>query len=247
MAYHVSIDLFEGPLDLLLHLVGEARIDIRDIFVSQIVEQYMEYMADLGAEDMDRASEFLAMAARLLEIKSRRLLPSTTQEELEEVEQEEETLIRQLEQMKLYREACEALAQMGEEAALMHYRMADERYQDERVRVQDMTLEALTKAFLQLKDKLLQAREIQTSVNQVPRDVFTVKEKLLDIRRRLLHGGKVTFTSLFSGQPTREEVVVTFLALLELVKDGYIEARQQDTDGMLTIERRKEAFASHGE
>ena len=110
-----------------------------------------------------------------------------------------------------------------------------------------MTLEALTKAFLQLKDKLLQAREIQTSVNQVPRDVFTVKEKLLDIRRRLLHGGKVTFTSLFSGQPTREEVVVTFLALLELVKDGYIEARQQDTDGMLTIERRKEAFASHGE
>ena len=102
MAYHVSIDLFEGPLDLLLHLVGEARIDIRDIFVSQIVEQYMEYMADLGAEDMDRASEFLAMAARLLEIKSRRLLPSATQEELEEVEQEEETLIRQLEQMKLY-------------------------------------------------------------------------------------------------------------------------------------------------
>lgn len=238
MAYHVSIDLFEGPLDLLLHLVGQARIDIRDIFVSQIVEQYLAFMEQLPTQDMERATEFLTMAAQLLEIKSRRLLPGATQEELEEAELQEEELIRQLEEIQQYRQVTETLAQMKETAALMYTRLADERYQDERIQAKDMTLEALTRAFLRLQERLQEDRQ-SVPAQQVHRDVFTVKEKLLDIRRRLLRTERLDFMSLLMPQTTREEVVVTFMAILELVKDGTLFAWQDTPDGCVWIRSKK--------
>ena len=98
MAYHVYLDLFEGPLDLLLFLIGKAHIDIKDIFISKVTSQYLEFVALLEDEDMDRASEFIQMAARLLEIKSRKLLPKLRIAEQEE--EPEEVLIRQLEEYR---------------------------------------------------------------------------------------------------------------------------------------------------
>ncbi len=109
MAYYVHLQQFDGPMDLLLYLVEKYELDIQDIFVSEITGQYLEYMNEIDTLDMDKASEFLAMAATLIYIKSRHLLPRTPQEETEEAEDEETKLIRQLREYKLFKEAGEEL------------------------------------------------------------------------------------------------------------------------------------------
>ena len=106
MAYRVHIRQFDGPLDLLLHLIGRAEIDIADIFVSEITQQYLSYMDQLDEVDMDTASDFLAMAATLLYIKSRHLLPRPPREEAEDAQEDpEQALIRQLREYKAFKEA----------------------------------------------------------------------------------------------------------------------------------------------
>lgn len=103
--YYVSLKQFEGPLDLLLHLITRAKVDIKDIFVSEITEQYLASMGSVDELDMDTASEFLTMAATLLEIKSRALLPRPPEPTEDGEETPEQTLIRRLEEYKLYRRA----------------------------------------------------------------------------------------------------------------------------------------------
>ena len=106
MAVYISLRQFEGPLDLLLHLITKAKIDIKDIFVSEITEQYLDSMRGLDELDMDTASEFLTMAATLLEIKSRALLPRPPAEPEDGEETPEQALIRRLEEYKLYKESA---------------------------------------------------------------------------------------------------------------------------------------------
>jgi segregation and condensation protein A len=115
MAYLVQLKQFEGPLDLLLHLIEEAEVDVKDIFVSEITAQYLSYMAQVDELDMDTASEFLTMAATLLYIKSRQLLPRPPKED-EAEEDPEELLIRQLREYKAFKEATEQLRQLFEAA-----------------------------------------------------------------------------------------------------------------------------------
>ena len=129
-AYHVSLDSFEGPMDLLLHLISQARIEIREIFVSPIIDQYLDFMEQMPVEHMERTSEFVAMAARLLEIKSRWLLPKPAVQE-EDPDQLENDLIRQLELYRQYKQASGLLRQKQQQAELVFYRLPEERYQEE--------------------------------------------------------------------------------------------------------------------
>ena len=239
MAYHVSLESFEGPMDLLLHLISQARNEIREIFVSPIIDQYLDFMEQMPVEHMDRTSEFVAMAARLLEIKSRWLLPKPATAE-EDPDQLENDLIRQLELYRQYKQASGLLRQKEQQAALVFYRLPEERYREERIEPGNLTLEKLVAAFEKMQLRLAQPEKGGAQEDHIQRDAFTVREKVLHITQRLRRSGRVGFLSLFEGASTREEVIVTFLALLEMAKNNLVLVEQGPEDKDILIMQRKE-------
>ena len=239
MAYHVLLDNFEGPMDLLLHLISQARIEIRDIFVSPIIDQYLEFMEQMPAEDMDRSSEFIAMATRLLEIKSRWLLPKNPSQQ-EDEENLENDLIRQLELYRQYKEASGVLRQRHEQADQVYYRLPEEKYLLEKLEPANLTLEKLIAAFEKMRLRLTASGEEDEGEDRIQRDHFTVREKVVHITRRLRKAGRVSFLSLFERASTREEVIVTFLALLEMAKNNLVNVEQENDDKDIIIMERKE-------
>lgn len=248
MAYHVSLAMFDGPLDLLLHLISRAQVDIRDIFISEITDQFLEYMEGLDELDMDRASEFLEMAARLLEIKSRRLLPSPPAGEEEEADPEQE-LIRQLEDYKLFKAAGETLQEKQKQAANIYYRLPSEIVKGTDFDITNASAELLMRAFGELMARIAE-EEAERPDRQIEREMFTVQEQIFRIQG-LLGGrsGPVGFRELFSPRPSREEVVTVFIALLELLKLNRIAIEQQGLFGSIEVRARarRDWEEDHGE
>ena len=238
MAYHISLDSFEGPMDLLLHLISQARIEIREIFVSPIIDQYLDFIEQMPVEHMERTSEFVAMAARLVEIKSRWLLPKPAAPE-EDPDQLENDLIRQLELYRQYKQASGLLRQKQQQAALVFYRLPEESYQEERIEPGNLTLEKLVAAFERMQLRLAQPKNV-AGEDRIQRDAFTVREKVLHITQRLKRSGRIGFLSLFESASTREEVIVTFLALLEMAKNHLVLVEQGPEDADIIITQRKE-------
>lgn len=235
MAYHVMLDKFEGPLDLLLYLVSRAQVDIRDIFVSKITEQYLGFVAQLKGEDLEKASEFIEMAARLIEIKSRKLLPRPRVED-ENEEDPEAALIRQLEEYKLFKLACEELKQNEQEASLRYYRMPEEIVEKTELDLNNVTVQNLMEAFQDLMTRFEEEDEEDEPLQEIQRETFTVQEKIFYIRRRLLSEKKVIFQQLFDQDTSRQEVVVTFIAMLELIKLNRLTIKQDENDGTIHME-----------
>lgn len=241
MAYVVQLKDFEGPLDLLLHLISRAKVNIRDIFVSEITEQYLQSIEDLSGLDMDAASEFLQMAATLLEIKSRALLPKPPKTEDEEDPQE--VLMRRLEEYKRIKEAGKTLRIYEAEAQEMVTRLPLEMVTEARIELSQMSLESLQAAFLNV---LLRAERSDAAVSpmrQIERDTFTIGECMLRIQRRVIVQRRVRFDELFSADATRSEIITIFLAMLEMLKANRITLQQEDIYAPIMIERGKETAA----
>ena len=145
--YSTKLDNFEGPLDLLLHLIKEAKIEIKDVFVSQVTEQFLAYMNGVESLDVDKASEYLNMAATLLEIKSKSILPRV-EDFMDDIEDPEAVLIRQLEEYKLFKEASSKLKE--QENVLRFYKEPDKSVGDVKVVYNDFNLDGLIAAFSKL-------------------------------------------------------------------------------------------------
>jgi len=232
-SYTVHLANFEGPLDLLLHLIRRAEINIYDIPIAQITEQYLEIIQDLSTVDIDRASEFLVMAATLLDIKSRMLLPRPPRitEELPEEEPQDprEELVRQLVAYSQYREAAEALRELEQKMARIYTRG----FFCEEVQgpppLQGLTLEDLVRAFQEVLREEWNWRE-------VPREEIPLREKVREISFLLSRSpGGLRFRELFTRGGSRREVVVTFLALLELIRQRRAVAVQERLFGEIWI------------
>jgi len=234
MAYHVSLEQFEGPLDLLLHLIGAARVDIREIFVSSIVEQYLDTVAHAqkGPSDEDR-SEFLVLASQLLEMKSRRLFRDP--ERQDEPEPDEERLYEQLEQYRLYREKAESLRERFEAASGVFARLPEEWVGGKTFQVKDVTLEALLEAFLRVRQ---QAQEEPEEPESIAREAVSLQSRILWIRRLFRSRDRLSFQGLLRGM-NRAEAVTLFLAVLELIHTEEITARQAAPMAEIILERRK--------
>ena len=227
--------------DLLLHLISRAKVNIRDIFVSEITEQYLQSIEDLSGLDMDAASEFLQMAATLLEIKSRALLPKPPKTEDEEDPQE--VLMRRLEEYKRIKEAGKTLRIYEAEAQEMVTRLPLEMVTEARIELSQMSLESLQAAFLNV---LLRAERSDAAVSpmrQIERDTFTIGECMLRIQRRVIVQRRVRFDELFPADATRSEIITIFLAMLELLKANRITLQQEDIYAPIMIERGKETAA----
>lgn len=226
--YRVSITQFEGPLDLLLHLIEKAEVNIEDIFVSEITAQYLAYMDDLNELDMDRASSFLTVAAQLLLIKSRSLLPRPPVED-EEEEDPKEALLRQLREYKAFKAASEELSERFEEAKKAITRLPEDVVlPPQKFELKNATLDSLYNAFLDILNREDEAEEKQDRTQNVRPDTFTVRDRVVHLRAKL-KDGRVRFRDLFTDTSTRMEKVVTFMALLEMLARGEVHITQGAT------------------
>ena len=232
--YYVSLKQFEGPLDLLLHLITRAKVDIKDIFVSEITEQYLASMGSVDELDMDTASEFLTMAATLLEIKSRALLPRPPEPAEDGEETPEQTLIRRLEEYKLYKESAGRMKEF-EQAAMQVFSKLPEEYPlpPQETELVGLTLQGLTEAFLRIWARKPASDESPETNHYAPRDIHrdehNVQECMLTLLKGVSSRGCLRFEETFSAAPSKEEVVTLFLALLELLKLGEIHVEQEGT------------------
>jgi segregation and condensation protein A len=230
--YKFKLENFEGPLDLLLHLIKASKLDIYEVNLSQITEQYLSYMTELETLDMERAAEFIEMAATLLEIKSKALLPQEEDlEELEEVDQEQ-LLLKRLQEYKLLKEAGEKLGEV--ENVDRFYKEPDKHASDYRVILADMSLQSLISAFTGLLTKIDKEEEI-TLPKTIEKDRFTVEEKTFELQTRLIKERKLKFSELVDFDYSRSEVITIFLALLEMLKRQEIVVEQPEQFGEIEI------------
>ena len=239
MAYHIYLDLFEGPLDLLLFLVSKAQIDIKDIFISKVTSQYLEFVNSLQDKDMDRASDFIHMAARLIEIKSRKLLPKPRIEE-EEEEDPEQALIRQLEDFKMMKEASEKLSEGHDVAKNRFYREPTEQNEKIQLDLTNVSIKTLQEAF----QKMLLLTDVEpddVTVREIHREEITVGDRMDYISKALNSKRRITFKDLFYDSPSRYEVITTFMALLEMLKLNKILVDQQGPNKKLIISVREKS------
>jgi segregation and condensation protein A len=230
--YKVRIENFEGPLDLLLYLIKEAKIDIKDIFISEVTEQYLSYMSDLDSLDMEKASEFLETAATLLEIKSNSLLPKI-EDMLLDAEDPAKNMIRRLEEYRLFKETCEKLKNI--ENINRYYKTPDCSVTDVKVVLKDMNLQGLIEAFSKLMFKVEERKRDVEIPREIQKDPFTVAEKIAHIKSMLEKMPCLSFKDLFEDNASRNEIITTFLALLELIRQQFVSVLQKAVYGDILI------------
>ncbi len=227
MPYIVSLKQFDGPLDLLLTLISNAKLDIQDIFVSEITEQYLESMKLVDELDMDSASEFLQMAATLLEIKSRAMLPKPPKPEEEGALSPEEELIRQLTEYKQFKEISARMHQLEEDARALMTKLPEEYpLPPPNIEITGLTLEKLAKAFQKVLARAEAAQQSETMASrEIRRDSFTISGCMAFMSKRLRRGS-CRFMDLFEDDLSREEVITMFLAVLELTRLNRLRVEQ---------------------
>ena len=221
--YKFKLKDFEGPLDLLLHLIKITKIDICDIFLSDITEQYLKLMEDIDDIDVEKASEFINMSATLLEIKSKHLLPNPEGENAEE-EDPEQRLIRQIEEYKLFKEQSEKLGGFEDVGKL--YKAPDDSVGEFRYTLPEkLQVDAMIEAFVSVMQKMTVKAEA-VKEKKIVKDRFTVAQKISQIKDKLIQNKRFKFSDVFESDCTKSEVINTFLALLELLKLQYITVEQ---------------------
>ncbi len=237
-AYKVELDVFEGPMDLLLYLVKRDEIDIYDISIERITTQYMAYLDTFRLLNISLAGEFLVMAANLCFIKSRTMLPRHVQQPEEELEEEDDPrwdLIRQLIEYKKFKDAAAFLGERESEVQNL-FRNTPEKIEaaesEERPLSREIGIFDLIRAFQSILDRFN-----DEGLGEIVDDHFTVSDKIDYLLRVISPGETVLFTSLFEGAASKSELIVTFLALLELMKINFLRVRQESILGEIKIER----------
>ena len=226
--YKVKLEIFEGPLDLLLYLIKRDEIDIYEISIERITRQYLEYLQAFKELNLDIAGEFVVMAATLIYLKSRSLLPADQQPPDEEAEEDDPRwdLIRQLIEYKKFKEAAAQLHARALEQERIFTRDggATTTTADAPLRLAEVGIFQLIHAFQDVI-KRVEARE---NLQEMFGEHFTVSDKIDTILKRVADGASVRFTELFGDIVSRVEIVVTFLALLELIRLKQVRAIQRN-------------------
>jgi len=231
--YKVKLEVFEGPLDLLLYLIKQDEIDIYDISIERITRQYLEYLQTFRELNIELAGEFIVMAANLIYLKSRSLLPIDQQPPAEEAEEDDPRwdLIRQLVEYKKFKEAAVDLHLREVEQETIFAREASPMLSENPLRLEEVGIFQLINAF-QSVIKRIEARQ---EVQEIFGERFSVSEKIDAILRRVAAGATVRFSDLFGAIVSRVEVVVTFLALLELIRLKQVRATQKNVFAEIEI------------
>ncbi len=240
---NIQLEAFEGPFDLLFHLIEKNEIDIYNIPIAQLTEQYLSFLEQAEYKNMDSMSEFLIMAATLLEIKSKFLLPKQKQEQ-EQKQDPREELVHKLLEYKKFKEVTEDFKKREQKAALVCYKEADKAIQElKQSNTEDsllcgITLEHLYQAFTEvMKRREIKIDKVRSSFKSVERDLYTIDEKIDYIKDLLILRPYVSFHQIFREKAAKMEIVVTFLALLELIKVKEVTVSQQGTFSEIWIRK----------
>ena len=244
MPIPLKLQVFEGPMDLLMHLIEKNKIDIYDIPIVTITDQYLEYVRQMEHDDMNVTSEFLVMAATLLDIKSRMLLPREENAEGEEEDPRDE-LVRRLLEYKMYKYMSEELREKSRHAGYSYFRPQD---LPEEVRsyvpplnyeelIGDKTAQSLKNVFAEaLRRKKSRVDPIRSGFGKIQREEISVADKTLYIRAYLASHPHADFREMLEQEDSKEEIIVTFLVILELMKNQMIRITQEETFGKIAID-----------
>ena len=245
MGIPVKLEVFEGPLDLLLHLIDKNKIDIYDIPIVEITNQYMEHIRNMQREDLNIMSEFLVMAATLLDIKCRMLLPKEVNEEGEEEDPRQE-LVEQLLQYKMYKYISYELKEREMDSDMVLYKgpTIPEEVKEyvEPVNLDkllgDLTLQKLGAIFQDvMKRQTDKIDPVRSKFGKIEKEEVTLTDKFTYIHSYMKDHKRFSFRQLLEKQHTKMHIVVTFLAILEMMKLGEIHVEQEETCGDIMIER----------
>lgn len=241
----VKLDAFEGPLDLLLHLIEKNKVDIYDIPIAMITDQYIEYIEQaMQEEQLDIMTDFLVMAATLLRIKSAMLLPKDEDEEEAEEDPRLE-LTQRLIEYKMYKYASYELKDMSMEASKKFYRSEnfpeEVRVYKEEVKPEDVigdaTLELLNRLFNEImKRNANKLDPIRSQFGKISKEEVNFNDKVRRIQEYGIKHKKCSFYRLINNKSSKVEIIVTFLGILELIKMGRVLVSQEDTYGDIEVQ-----------
>ncbi len=243
MAIEVKLQVFEGPLDLLLHLIEKNKVDIYDIPIVEITGQYMDYIKKMDAQDMNVMSEFLVMAATLLDIKCRMLLPRQVSEEGEEEDPRQE-LVQKLLEYKAYKYMSYELKSMEVDAGRAFYKETTLPEQVASYRqpvdleelLKDVTLTRLHSVFRScLKRQEDKVDPVRSSFGRIEKDEVSIEKKARYVTDYIRSHSRLRFTELLDRAGSRMDVIVTFLVVLELMKTGAVSVEQEEIEGEIMI------------
>ncbi|OGO78054.1 MAG: hypothetical protein A2Y23_13110 [Clostridiales bacterium GWB2_37_7] len=240
MSIKFKLEKFEGPLDLLLHLIEKAEVDIYDIPISEIAQQYLEYLEFMQEMDLEVASEFLVMAATLVEIKSKMLLPKPKKEDnsTQEIDPREE-LVQKLIEYKKYKEFTLLLKDKFEVYEKVFYKTPEpiEDYLSDFTSITGVSTDLLAKTLNSILQK--NSTSSKRKYREIHREIYTVDDKIKEISRLLVVKSIFYFEELFNRKSNKYEIIVTFLAILELVKRKFITVEQYMSFDKILVKRKK--------
>lgn len=234
MSISVKLEAFEGPLDLLLHLIDKNKVNIYDIPIIEITKQYLDYIQEMETKDLDSISDFLVMASTLINIKSKMLLPKD--EELESEEDPRTELVERLLEYKMFKYISSILKDkeilaskvLYKEATIPNEVKAFKEEVDPAKLLTDVTLAKIQKTFLYLMKKQEDKIDpIRSKFGEIKQEQISLEDKIIDIRNYLSSHEVFSFSKLLSDQATKTELIVTFLGVLELIKSGQVIVEQE--------------------
>ena len=241
----VKLQVFEGPLDLLLYLLEKNKVNIYDIPIVEITAQYMEYIAEMKKQDLNVLSEFLVMAATLIDIKSRMLLPSVKEDDAEPAEDPRTELVQQLLEYKMYKCMAYELKDRQIDAGRVMFKNPtipkEVQTYEEPVNLEelmaDVTLAKLHEIFKNIMKKQADKIDpIRSKYGKIEKEEVSLEHKMTELENYAIQNKCFTFRGLLEGKSSKVEVVVTFLAILELMKVGKIYISQENLFDDIQIE-----------
>ena len=233
----VSLEIFEGPLDLLLYLIKKDEVDIYEVSIEGITDQYLEYIDTFKILNIELASEFIVMAANLMYIKSRTLLPRNEQAPEEDIDEEDPRweLIRQLVEYKKFKDAANYLEKR--EVENQKFYSAEQQFCDDLEEEGEPIVNVGIFELIQAFQGVLKRFDDEDDLTEIADDRFTVSDKIDYLITNVSKGQKVKFYQLFEEASTKSEVLVTFLALLELIRLNEFQVRQNGVLGEIELTR----------
>lgn len=241
----IKLDVFEGPLDLLLHLIEKNKYNIFDIPIVEITQQYLEYLDSMEEDNMDVMSEFLVMAATLISIKSKMLLPKEEETEEEEEDDPRAELVKSLLEYKMYKYASLELKDMSLDASNAYFKSPSIPKEVKEVKeeidpadiIGDLTMQKLSQIFQTLlRREIDRVDPVRSKFGTITRDEIRLEDRMVEIRNEIKGLRSINFRTLLGKKRGKMNIIVSFLAILELMKTGALIIRQDEMFGEILID-----------
>ena len=243
MSYKVSLQTFEGPFDLLVYLIENAQMSIYDIRISEITKQYLAYIEEMRAMDINVATEFMVLAATLIDIKSRMILPRTTVEgEMVLEEDPRSELVERLLEYKKFKQGADILSEREEAMSHVFEKPQEDisSYLEQPDEYLSLDIKKFASAFDLFLRKKKREEEVRAHYTRVEREKATIESRMLYIKDRVIGAftkgiKRLSLKSLIPNKKDRYDVVVTFVSVLQMMRDHYLDAEQNSIYGEITI------------